>query len=176
VKLSPLDIYNKEFKKSTFGYNVSEVNDFLDEVGMAYEKLLREINSLKDENERMEEKVKNYENIETKLNNTLKKIQHTVKEEKEQAREEAKHIVNKAHTRATEIKDEARKEVGDEYRKIEELKEKKKLFEIRFKTLLQSHLEMLENKDNLDNFNINEDIAASSDNYDYDNEELELDE
>ena len=176
MKLSPLDIYNKEFKKSTFGYNVSEVNDFLEDVGMAYEKLLKEINSLKDENERLEERLKNYENIEEKLENTLETIQKTVQDEKKRAQEEAKHIINRAKNRAEEIKDEARKEVEEEYNKIETLQEKKKLFEIRFKTLLQSHIEMLEEKDNLDNFNITEDIAASSDDYEFDKINSDLDE
>ena len=176
MKLSPLDIYNKEFKKSAFGYNVSEVNDFLEDVGMAYEKLLKEINSLKDENERLEERLKNYENIEEKLENTLETIQKTVQDEKKRAQEEAKHIINRAKNRAEEIKDEARKEVEEEYNKIETLQEKKKLFEIRFKTLLQSHIEMLEEKDNLDNFNITEDIAASSDDYEFDKINSDLDE
>ena len=168
MKLSPLDIYNKEFKKSTFGYNVSEVNDFLDEVGVAYEKLLKEINSLKDENERMQERLKNYENIEERLERTLKTIQKTVQDEKKRARKEANNIINKAKERAEDIKDKARQDVDEEYRKIEALREKKKLFEIRFKTLLQSHLEMLEENNNLKDYSINEDIAASLDEYDYD--------
>ncbi|MGM0409929.1 MAG: DivIVA domain-containing protein [Bacillota bacterium] len=164
MNLSPLDIYNKEFKKSALGYNKEEVDDFIEEVGMAYEKLLKEINSLQDKNERLKEKLENYENIDQKLRDTLQTIQDTVTEEKERAKKEAKVIVNKAESEAEEIKSKAKKEVEEEYKKLEDLREKKSLFKIRFKTLLENHLELLKDKDenlNFDLEDLDEDIAAT---------------
>ena len=40
--LTPLDIHNKEFKRSFRGYNEDEIDDFLDQVVNDYEKLFRE--------------------------------------------------------------------------------------------------------------------------------------
>ncbi|MFW5979842.1 MAG: DivIVA domain-containing protein [Bacillota bacterium] len=164
MKFSPLDIYNKEFKKSTFGYNASEVDEFLDEVGMAYEKILKEVNNLKDKNEKMKEKLNAYEQIENKLERTLKLIEKSVEEEKKRASREAESIKEKAKREAEKIKDKAREEIENEYKKLENLKEQKNLFEIRFKTLLQSHLEMLEDEDDFEKekeYNVEEDIAVS---------------
>ena len=45
--LTPLDIHNKEFKRSFRGYNEDEIDDFLDQVVNDYEKLFRENDNLK---------------------------------------------------------------------------------------------------------------------------------
>lgn len=167
MKLSPLDIYNKEFKKTALGYSKSEVEEFLDDVGMAYEKLLKEINSLKDENASLNQKLENYEKIDEKLQNTLQVVQKTVEQEKERAREESDLIKKQARDEAEKIKERARNNIEEEYRKLEELREKKKLFEIRFRTFLESHLELLDEKDQsdlgIDLEKFEEDIAASDD-------------
>ena len=74
MKLNPLDIYNKEFKKSTFGYNTTQVDEFLDDIGVAYERLLKDLNKLQEENNALKEKIENYQDMEEKLQNTLDSI------------------------------------------------------------------------------------------------------
>ena len=46
--LTPIDIHNKEFKRSFRGYNEDEIDDFLDQVVNDYEMLYRENRQLKD--------------------------------------------------------------------------------------------------------------------------------
>ena len=144
MKLNPLDIYNKEFKKSTFGYNTNQVDDFIEDIGVAYERLLKDINNLQEENRNLKEKLENYKKIEDRLNNTLETMQDTISERIEQAENEARVIVKEAKVKAEKIKEEAKAEVSAEKRKVEELREQKNFFKIRFQTLLQSHLEMLQ--------------------------------
>lgn len=162
MKLSPLDIYNKEFKKSTFGYNVNQVDEFLDEVGMAYERLLKEVNSLKDENERLKERLSGYQDLEDKLEKMMNTVQETAKEQTQQARREAELIVQRAQVKAEQIRKKTELELKEEYKALQELKESKDLFKIRFKTLLESHLKMLEdyNEDEIEVSQAEEDIAA----------------
>ena len=143
MKLNPLDIYNKEFKKSTFGYNTTQVDEFLDDVGVAYERLLKDLNNLQEENQALKEKIDNYEDMEAKLQNTLDSIQGTVSERIEQADNEARMIIKEARMKAEKIKENARDQVASEKRKLEQLREQRNLFKIRFQTLLKSHLEML---------------------------------
>ncbi len=159
MKLSPLDIYNKEFKKSTFGYNVNQVNDFLDDVGMAYERLLKEVNSLKDENERLRERLSGYENMEEKMEKVMLTLQETAREQTRQAKKEADLIIQRAEIKAEKVERAVKKEIEEEYSSLQELRESRNLFKIRFKTLLQSHLEMLEEEE-LDLHQVEEDIAA----------------
>ena len=53
--LTPVDIHNKEFKRSFRGYNEEEIDDFLDQVTNDYEMLYRENNQLKKELEHDDE-------------------------------------------------------------------------------------------------------------------------
>jgi cell division initiation protein len=144
MKLSPLDIYNREFNKTTFGYNVKQVDEFLDEVGMAYERLLKEVNALQDENERMKEKLENYKETEERLEKILLTVQETAKEQINQARKEAELIIKRTEIKAEQMEKELREELKEKYQTLQELKESKELFKIRFRTLLESHLKMLD--------------------------------
>ncbi|MCC3144757.1 DivIVA domain-containing protein [Halanaerobium sp. Z-7514] len=144
MKLNPLEIYNKEFNKSTFGYNKSQVDDFIEDIGVAYERLLKDINNLQEENKKLKEKIEHYQKMEDRLNNTLDTMQDTIADRVEQAENEAQVIIKEAKVEADKIKEKAKAEVAAEKRKVEELREQKNFFKIRFQTLLQSHLEMLQ--------------------------------
>ena len=48
MKLTPMDINNKEFKKGLRGYHADEVDEFLDEVVDNYEELYKENANLKE--------------------------------------------------------------------------------------------------------------------------------
>lgn len=146
MKISPLDIYNKEFSKSVRGYNTAEVDDFIEDVGLAYEKALKRIDSLQEEKEKLEERVENYQNIEDELNETLVTIQQTVKQQTKTAKKEADAIIEKARMKAVEIKQDSLDEIKEEINKLEKLKDTRQLFEIRFKNLLNSFKQMMESK------------------------------
>jgi len=49
--LTPEDIFEKEFKRSFRGYDIDEVNEFLDQVIQDYARLLEENKALKKENQ-----------------------------------------------------------------------------------------------------------------------------
>ncbi|MGM0499516.1 MAG: DivIVA domain-containing protein [Bacillota bacterium] len=143
MKLNPLDIYNKEFKKSTFGYNTTQVDEFLDDIGIAYERLLKDLNNLQEENKSLKNKINDFEAMEDQLQNTLDTMQGTISERIEQADNEARMIIKDARMKAEKIKENARDEVLSEKRKLEQLREQRNFFKIRFQTLLESHLEMI---------------------------------
>lgn len=147
MKLNPLDIYNKEFNKSAFGYNKDQVDEFMDEIGVSYERLLKDFNNLQEENKDLKEKIANYQDLEEKLQKTLDTMQETISERIEQADNEARMIIKDARMKAEQIKENAREKVVSEKSKLEQIKEQRNFFEIRFKTLLESHLEMLKDED-----------------------------
>ena len=76
--LTPLDIENKKFQKQMMnGYNVDEVDDFLDEITVDYEKLYKDNTELRAEIERSKSDLEKYKNIEQTLQNTLVMAQKT---------------------------------------------------------------------------------------------------
>lgn len=63
--LTPLDIHNKEFRRSFRGYNEDEIDDFLDQVVNDYEKLFRENDNLKEQVERLKKRTPSIRNSRT---------------------------------------------------------------------------------------------------------------
>ena len=70
--ITPLDIENKKFAKQMLnGYNVDEVDDFLDEITKDYEKLYKENADLKKDTDQLNTNMGKYKNLEDTLKNTL---------------------------------------------------------------------------------------------------------
>ncbi len=49
TRLTPMDIFNKDFKQSIRGYDVQEVNEFLDLIIRDFEDLIEENKQLKEQ-------------------------------------------------------------------------------------------------------------------------------
>nr|WP_046159912.1 DivIVA domain-containing protein [Caldanaerobacter subterraneus] len=109
--LTPMDIHNKEFRRSFRGYNEEEVDEFLDKVMEDYEMLYRENAELKERINIMNEKLQSYINMETTLNNTLIVAQNTAEELKRNAEKETQLIIQNAHQTAEKILEQANPEV-----------------------------------------------------------------
>jgi cell division initiation protein len=144
IMLTPLDIQNKEFRKGVRGYKESEVDSFLDQVMIDYEKLYKENIELKDKIAMLNDQLKHYNTIEETLQNTLVVAQSTADEVKANARKQSELIIKEAEEAARKIIDEAHKEVEKIQAKYEEIKSEMSVFRTRFKTLLQSQLETLD--------------------------------
>lgn len=142
--LTPLDIQNKEFSKGIRGYKESEVDSFLDEIIVDYEKLYKENVELKDKISMLNDQLKHYNQIEETLQNTLVVAQSTAEEVNLNAKKKAEIVIKEAEENARKIIDEAHKEVAKIQTKYEELKSEMQVFRTRFKTLLKSQLETLD--------------------------------
>ena len=105
--LTPLDIENKKFSKQVMnGYSVTEVDDFLDEITLDYEKLYKEVADLKNRVDEASSEVSKYKTIESTLQNTLVMAQSTAEKIESVAREEAEEIKREAENDAKlKIKD-----------------------------------------------------------------------
>lgn len=90
--LTPLDIHNKEFRRSFRGYNEDEIDDFLDQVVNDYEKLFRENDNLKEQVERLKKENAQYQKLENNLKETLVIAQKTANEVTDTAKENAQNL------------------------------------------------------------------------------------
>lgn len=70
MKLTPMDINNKEFKRALRGYCADEVDEFLDQIVENYEELYKENANMKEKITNLNEKVEHYSKIEA----TIQKI------------------------------------------------------------------------------------------------------
>lgn len=102
--ITPLDIENKKFSKQMMnGYNVEEVDDFLDEIMTDYEANYKELAILRPKVDELNSALEHYKNIESTLQNTLVMAQTTAEEVKNVARQQADQIVSEAQREAENI-------------------------------------------------------------------------
>ncbi len=148
--LTPLDIENKKFAKQIMnGYNVEEVDDFLDELTKDYEKLYREVSESKNKLEDMEENISKYKNIESTLQNTLVMAQNAADEVRDVAKKQAEQIVNEAQAEAKKAVEDLEQELMIKRKEAEDLQKQFDVYKAKMESLLISQLELLKeaNKD-----------------------------
>ncbi len=141
--ITPMDIRNKEFKKAFKGYKEDEVDEFLDKVIADYERIYRENGELKDRIAIDNDRIESYNSMEKSLQSTLLIAQTTAEDIVANARKKAEMIIKEAEEQGRKIIDEANSSVIKVNKDFEELKKEVQVFKTRFKTLLESELEAL---------------------------------
>lgn len=142
--LTPLDIENKRFGKQMMnGYNVDEVDDFLDELTLEYGKLYKENAELKEKREELDSDVGKYKNIENTLQNTLIMAQKTADEITAVAKQQAEQIVKDAEFSAKSSVEELNTQIMLKEKELEELKKQFEVYKAKMESLLISQLELL---------------------------------
>ena len=148
--LTPLDIENKKFAKQMMnGYSVEEVDEFLDELTLNYEKLYKESTENKNKIQEMETSLAKYKNLEVTLQNTLVMAQSTADEIKDLAKQQADQIIKEAQASAREEANKLDQEIANKKREMEDLEKQLDVYKAKMESLLISQLELLKdvNKD-----------------------------
>ncbi len=143
--ITPLEIQNKEFRRSIRGYKESEVDEFLDLIIIDYEKLYKENIEFKDKIMMLNEQLSKYRSLEKTLNETLIVAQSAAQEVNANAQKKAELIIQKAEMDAKKIIEDANQQVMQIKQEYENIKKQMYIFKTRFKTLLESQLEAVEN-------------------------------
>ncbi len=145
--LTPLDIENKRFSKTLKGYNVDEVDDFLDQLTVDYEKLYKENADLREQIENSKKDLEHYRNVEHTLQNTLVMAQTTADDIKANAQSRADQIIRDAQSEAKRATETISKEEFEIRKRTEELKRQFGVYKAKMEALLISQLELLQDKD-----------------------------
>jgi len=142
--ITPLDIENKKFAKQMMnGYNVEEVDDFLDEITVDYEKAYKENSELRMKVDELNSKLEHYKNIENTLQDTLVMAQSTAEEVKNVAKQKAEQIINEAQSSIVKNISELEQEILNKKREQDELKKQFDIYKAKMESLLISQLELL---------------------------------
>jgi len=144
MKLTPLDIRHREFKRGMRGYADEEVDEFLDEVADEYERLFKENIDLNERLESVEEKVKQYRRIEETLQKTLVSAQQSAEELKANATKESQLILRDAELKARQLVSDLYSERQGLEKSLAELRGVEQDFRFRMRTMLETFLKQLE--------------------------------
>lgn len=144
MRITAMDIDNKEFKRVIRGYCPDEVDEFLDKIAEDYEAVFKDNSVLKEKIEAYEEKIKHYRAIEGTIQNTLLLAQKAADQVKNSAQKEGEMIIKNANDSAQRILDKAHNDVlriNDEY---EKMKVEFSKFRAKYRNFMNSQFEMFE--------------------------------
>ena len=149
--ITPLEIENKKFSKQMMnGYSVEEVDDFLDELTVDYEKIYKQSTESNTKIESLMQELEKYKNIESTLQNTLIMAQSTADEIKKVAKQEADQLIREAQGKAKEATMEIEKDIAIKTKELDDLQKQFDVYKAKMESLLISQLELLKeiNKEN----------------------------
>ena len=144
MRITPLDIQQKQFPVKFRGFDEEEVDSFLELIREEMEELLRENASMREESKRLEKQLKEYKNIESTLKDTLVATQQMVEDYKNTAKKDAELIIKEAELKAEEIIRNAQEKVIKIHEDIADLKGVRRHFKEEVRRLIESHVRMLD--------------------------------
>ncbi len=101
--ITPKEIHDKEFKRSLRGYDMDDVDQFLDMIIKDLEMLYKENAGLREEFDKTSKKVDQYSEMEGSLNRALLLAEKTAENVKTEAMIEKDRILNEAREKASAI-------------------------------------------------------------------------
>jgi len=143
MKLTPLDIRHKDFKRGMRGYVDAEVDEFLDEIADEFERLFKENIDLSERCEGLQEKINHYRTLEETLQKTLVSAQRSAEELKSNAQKEAQLILSEAELKARQMVNESYADKQSIEKSIVVLKSSEEDFRFKFRSLLEGYLNHL---------------------------------
>lgn len=149
--ITPLDIENKKFsRKMVNGYDVEEVDDFLDQITNDYEQKCRELSEKDRKIAQLEKDVAHYRTIESTLQNTLVIAQSAADEVKNAAKQQADQIIKEAEGTAKSSLDSLNQSIVLRQREKDEMEKQFDIYKAKMESLLISQLELIKDmkKDN----------------------------
>ena len=144
MKLTPLDIRHREFKRGMRGYADVEVDEFLDEVADEFERLFKDNIDLGERVEALESQVSGYKRIEETLQKTLVSAQGSADELRQNSAKEAQLILHEAELKGRQLVNEAYSERQSIEQSLAKLKSTEQDFRFKFRQLLEGYLRHLE--------------------------------
>lgn len=143
MKLTPLDIRHKEFRRAMRGYSDEDVDLFLDEVADEFERLFQENIEARERLEQLEEKVRHHESLKETLQKTLVSAQQQADGTRANARKEAELILKDAEIKGRDLLSESYGEKQRVQQALTQLKQVEEDFRFKFRSLLEAHLNLL---------------------------------
>ena len=142
--LTPLDIENREFKKTMGGYNRDDVEDFMSLLLVDYEKLYKENLASRDKIMSLNEAVEHYTGQEETMQNAILAAQKAADSLAKTANDQADLIIREAKAKAAEIIREANAEIAKLESKYAEMKQQVESYKMRVSAIIKSQLDILD--------------------------------
>ena len=144
MKMTPLDIQQQQFKTRFRGFDVREVDTFLEQTAGAFETLQRENEEYQEEIRRLELEIQGYKKREETFKRALLNSQKVLDQMKENARKSAELIIAEAEVKAEKILNKSHNRLAQLHEDIAELKRQRTQIEVQISSVIEAHSKLLE--------------------------------
>ncbi|MCP4672362.1 MAG: DivIVA domain-containing protein [Desulfobacula sp.] len=142
--ITPTVVRQKEFTTRFRGFDVQEVDSFLEDITTELENLNNTINSLQETNHRLNLENQGYRTREGSMKNAMIQSQKVLDQMKENAKKSSQMIIANAELEAQKMLQRAQKRLSQLHSDIIELKRQRIQLEMQISTVIESHSKMLE--------------------------------
>ena len=144
MKITPLDIQQQQFKTRFRGFDVREVDAFLEQMAETFETLQKTNQNLRDEVRRLELEIQGYRKREETFKRALLNSQKVLDQMKDNARKSAELIIAEAEVKAEKILNNAHNRLAQLHEDISELKRQRTQIEVQISSIIEAHSRLLE--------------------------------
>ena len=146
MKLSPLMIKKQEFEKSMRGYNVEEVQQFLNKISSKMEELIGKNEELEDEVKKLKLQIEKLQKSEKELRDDIQKTKETSAQALESAKKQSALIIKEAEVKASQMIQHAEEKVNALQNAVMTLREEKDMIIARLRAIVSTQSNLLEGK------------------------------
>lgn len=144
MKTSPQDIRQQQFKLKFRGFDIEEVDNYLELIAVELEELNKENDSLKSEIKKMAQEIEEYKKAENDFRRMISSAQDFRKDAIEKANQESQLIIKQAEMKAAETLKGAEEKIAKIEKDIDGLKAQKRQFEVLLRALIENHMKLLD--------------------------------
>lgn len=144
MKLTPLDIQQQQFKIRFRGFDVREVDAFLEQLADEFESSQNENVSLQEKIDRLKLENEGYRQREETFKRAMLNSQKVLEQMKDNAQKSAELIIADAEVKAEKILNRAHNRLVQFHEDIAELKRQRIQIEIQVRSILENHTKLLD--------------------------------
>ncbi|MBW2569535.1 MAG: DivIVA domain-containing protein [Deltaproteobacteria bacterium] len=144
MKTTPLDIQQQKFKVKFRGFDIQEVDRFLEQIAEAFESLQRENEIAREEISRIKLESQGYKEREETFKRAMLNSQKVMDQMKTNAQKSAELIIAGAEVKAEKILNKAHNRLAQMHEDIAELKRQRMQIEIQIRLVIETHAKLLD--------------------------------
>ncbi|MGD9217282.1 MAG: DivIVA domain-containing protein, partial [Desulfobacteraceae bacterium] len=144
MNLTPLDIQQQQFRVRFRGFDIREVDLFLEQVAEAFRALENESKECREELRSLKLETQGYKEREETFKRAMLNSQKVLEQMKDNARKSAEVIVADAEVKAEKVLNRAHNRLSQLHEDIAELKRQRMQIEVQIQAVIESHSKLLE--------------------------------
>jgi len=144
MKTTPIDIKQQQFKVKFRGFDIHEVDSFLEQMADTFELMQREIEVFNEKINRLELENQGYREREDTFKRAILNSQKVLEQIKENATKSAEIMIADAEVKAEKILNRAQNRLSQLHEDITELKRQRMQIEVQIRSIIETHTKLLD--------------------------------